>query len=261
MEKTIMADTEYVQDPALLQQLNEGYVTDPAILEALNQPTTATEVLNEPQTAFQKFTSPTEPTPFNLKNVAADVAIGAGTGALLGSPTWVGTVPAAGLGGFLGLTGGVAGETARTLGASPATQMAAETVASLGTQGALMGIKGAAKLLPWKGRVLTNLIPNNVEQRAAIVVGEKMFGKDTYGVLHTTENSEAAQTALKAQIFGNLCSCIEATSYLTSVILVVDLRSSEHYVIPLLTSFKVIVSSPTTSKCCRSISRILHWQY
>ena len=42
-----MADTEYVQDPALLQQLNEGYVTDPAILEALNQPTTATEVLND----------------------------------------------------------------------------------------------------------------------------------------------------------------------------------------------------------------------
>jgi hypothetical protein len=164
---------------------------------------TATEVLTEPKSAFEQFTSPTEPVPFNLKNVAADVGIGAGMGALVGSPTWLGTVPAAGLGGFLGLTGGVAREISRTLGASPATQMAAETVASLGTQGALMGIKGAAKLLPWKGRALTNLIPNNVEQRAATVVGERMFGKDTYGVLSTTENSEAAQTALKAQIFGN----------------------------------------------------------
>lgn len=202
MEETIMAD-EYVQDPELLKQLDEGYVTDPALLKALNQDTTATEVLTEPKTAFQKFISPAEPTPFSLGNVATDVGIGAGMGAILGSPTWLGTLPAAGLGGFLGLTGGIAGETARTMGASPATQMAAETVASLGTQGALMGIKGAAKLLPWKGRALTNLIPNNVEQRASQVVGEKMFGKDTYGVLSTTENSEAAQTALKAQIFGN----------------------------------------------------------
>jgi hypothetical protein len=179
----------------------------PATNEALATPT-ATEVLNEPKSAFQQFTSPTEPRNFNMGNVAADVALGAGTGAILGSPTWVGTVPAAVLGGTLGLTGGIAGEIARSQGKSPATALFAETVASLGTQGALSGIKSMAKLLPWKGRVLSGLIPDNIEQRASQVVGQRMFGKDTYDVLYTTENSEAAQTALKQQLFGNNLSVL-----------------------------------------------------
>lgn len=174
----------------------------PSSTEAAATPT-ATEVLTEPKTLWQQFTSPVEPSDFNLKNVGADVALGAGTGALLGSPTWVGTAPAAGLGAVLGLTGGLAKEAVKSSGGSPAAQMLAEGVGSLGTQGIAMGIKGATKLLPWKGRALASMFPNNVEQRASQVVGEKMFGKDTYGVLHTTENSEATQNALKQQIFGN----------------------------------------------------------
>jgi len=210
MEETIMAE-EYIQDPELLKQLNEGYVTDPTILNALNQPTTTSETLTAPKTAWEQFTSPGPEHDFSLKNVGTEAAIGAGMGAVLGSPTWVGVLPAAGLGGLLGATGGLAGEAARTMKASPATALTAELVASLGTQGGLMGIKGAAKLLPWKGRVLSNLIPNNVEQRASEVVGERMFGKDTYGVFHTTENSEATQNALKSQIFGGNLGALAAS--------------------------------------------------
>ena len=182
----------------------------PSSTESAPTPT-ATEVLTEPKTLWQQFTSPVEPSDFNLKNVGADVALGAGTGALLGSPTWVGTAPAAGLGAVLGLTGGLAKEAVKSSGGSPAAQMLAEGVGSLGTQGIAMGIKGATKLLPWKGRAIASMLPNNVEQKASQVVGEKMFGKDTYGVLHTTENSEATQTALKQQIFGNALETLGVT--------------------------------------------------
>ncbi|CAB4240831.1 hypothetical protein UFOVP22_13 [uncultured Caudovirales phage] len=197
-----MADS-YIQDSELLKQLNEGYVADPAILEALNAPQTVMEKLTTPKSAWETFTSPTTPEDFSMKDVGVEGAIGAGIGAALGAPTLIG-VPAATLtGGILGLTSGLAGETSRAMGNSPATTLAAETLAGLGIQGAGIATKGIAKLLPWKGRVISNLLPGNLEANASKIVGEKMFGKDTYGVLHTTENSEATQNALKQELFGN----------------------------------------------------------
>lgn len=197
-----MADS-YIQDPELLKQLNEGYVADPALLEQLNAPQTVTEKLEAPKSAFETFTSPTTPEPFTGKDILAQGVIGAGIGGALGAPTLIGAPAGALTGGILGLTSGMAGEVSRAMGNTPATTLGLETLFGLGTQGIGLATKGVAKLLPWKGRVIANMLPGNLEANATKIVGEKMFGKDTYSLLHTTENSEAVQNALKSEIFGN----------------------------------------------------------
>jgi hypothetical protein len=107
-------------------------------------------------------------------------------------------------GGLLGLTSGLAGETARSMGASPASAFLAETLGGLGTNVAAKGATGLLALVPsWRVRQVVKSLPGGrVAENARNVVGEKMFGKDTFNLFNTTENSEATQLALKQQIFG-----------------------------------------------------------
>lgn len=173
------------------------------IVSAINKPMSVSEQLAAPKSAWETFTTPIEPQEFSGKDVLTEGAIGAGIGAALGSPTLIGAPAGALTGGILGLTSGMAGEVSRAMGNTPATTLGLEALFGLGTQGIGLAAKEATKLLPWKGRVLSAMLPGNLEKNASKIVGERMFGKDTYGLLHTTENSEATQTALKNQIFGN----------------------------------------------------------
>lgn len=168
----------------------------------INAPETVAEKLSAPKSMWDIFTTPTQPQPFSVKDVLAQGAIGAGVGAALGAPTLVGAPAGALTGGILGLTSGTAGEVSRAMGNTPATTLAAETAFGLGTQTLGIGAKALTGLLPWKGRVVARMLPGQLEEKASKIVGEKMFGKDTYDILHTTENSEAVQNALKAEIFG-----------------------------------------------------------
>jgi hypothetical protein len=175
--------------------------------EFVNTPPTASEVLERQPSMMQRFFEPSIPEPLgvnSLKDIAASGAVGAGVGAALGSPTLVGTGPAAVAGGLLGLTSGAAGEVARSMGASPASTLMAETLGGLGTNVAAKMGKGLIALAPsWRVRQAVKSLPGGrVEENARKVVGEKMFGKDTFNLFNTTENSEATQMALKQQIFG-----------------------------------------------------------
>lgn len=170
--------------------------------EFVANPVTATEVLERKPSMWERFTSPSPEEEFSFKDVLASGAVGAGVGAALGSPTLVGTGPAAAAGGFLGLTSGVAGEAARAAGWSPAAALTAETVAGLGTNVMAKGAKEAIALVPnWTIRQTVKSLPGGrVAENARKVVGEKMFGKDKYNLFNTTENSEATQMALKKQL-------------------------------------------------------------
>jgi hypothetical protein len=172
--------------------------------EFVANPVTATEVLERKPSMWERFTSPSPEEEFSFKDVLASGVVGTGLGAALGSPTLVGTGPAAAAGGFLGLTSGVAGEAARAAGWSPAAALTAETVAGLGTNVMAKGAKEAIALVPnWTIRQTVKSLPGGqVAENARKVVGEKMFGKDRYNLFNTTENSEATQQALKQQLFG-----------------------------------------------------------
>ena len=170
--------------------------------EFVANPVTATEVLERKPSMWERFTSPSPEEEFSFKDVLASGAVGAGVGAVLGSPTLVGTGPAAAAGGFLGLTSGVAGEAARAAGWSPAAALTAETVAGLGTNVMAKGAKEAIALVPnWTIRQTVKSLPGGrVAENARKVVGEKMFGKDRFNTFFTTENTEATQATLKKQL-------------------------------------------------------------
>jgi len=180
----------------------DEFSLSPEAIATITAPETVAEKLATPKSMWDIFTTPIQPQPFSGKDVLAEGAIGTGIGAALGAPTLVGAPAGALTGGILGLTGGMAGEVSRSMGNSPATTLAAETIFGLGTQTLGIGAKAVTGLLPWKGRVVARMLPGRLEENASKIVGEKMFGKDTYDILHTTENSEAVQNALKAEIFG-----------------------------------------------------------
>lgn len=113
----------YIQDPELLKQLNEGYVTDPKILEALNATTPVEQAFSEPKSWL---TSPTIPQDFSAQRVGESVALGTGIGAALGAPTGVGIIPGAIGGAASGLVAGVTGEFARQAGAPESVILASE---------------------------------------------------------------------------------------------------------------------------------------
>jgi hypothetical protein len=98
----------------------------------------------------------------------------------------------------------LAGETARSIGASPASAFLAETLGGLGTNVAAKGATGLLALVPsWRVRQVVKSLPGGrVAENARNVVGEKMFGKDKFNTFFTTENSEATQQALKQELFG-----------------------------------------------------------
>ena len=180
----------------------DEFSLSPEAIATITAPETVAEKLAAPKSMWDIFTTPIQPQPFSGKDVLAEGAIGAGIGAALGAPTLVGAPAGALTGGILGLTGGMAGEISRSMGNTPATTLAAETAFGLGTQTLGIGAKAVTGLLPWKGRVVARMLPGRLEENASKIVGEKMFGKDTYDILHSTENSEAVQNALKTEIFG-----------------------------------------------------------
>jgi hypothetical protein len=169
----------------------------------VNAPKTATDILTYPKTPWERFTSPTTPEPVSGKDILMGVGVGTGLGAAIGSPTLLGAPVAATVGGVTGGLSTLAGEVARAQGASPAAQLTAETIAGLGLNLVGMGAKSAAKqLLPWRERAIARMLPGKSEEAAVQKVGQRMFGKDTYNAMYTTENSQATQQALKEQIFG-----------------------------------------------------------
>ena len=180
----------------------DEFSLSPEAIATITAPETVAEKLSAPKSMWDIFTTPIQPQPFSVTDVLAQGAIGAGVGGALGAPTLVGAPAGALTGGVLGLTSGTAGEVSRAMGNTPATTLAAETIFGLGTQTLGIGAKAVSGLLPWKGRVLSKILPGQLEEKASKIVGEKMFGKDTYEILHTTDNSEAVQNALKAEIFG-----------------------------------------------------------
>lgn len=180
----------------------DEFSLSPEAIATITAPETVAEKLSAPKSMWDIFTTPIQPQPFSVTDVLAQGAIGTGIGAALGAPTLVGAPAGALTGGILGLTSGTAGEVSRAMGNTPATTLAAELAFGLGTQTLGIGAKAVSGLLPWKGRVLSKILPGQLEEKASKIVGEKMFGKDTYEILHTTDNSEAVQNALKAEIFG-----------------------------------------------------------
>jgi hypothetical protein len=148
------------------------------------------------QSFLEKITSPNDPQPFSWTNVGVSTAIGAG----LAVPTGVG-VPLGAAGGFLS---GIAGETARSVGASDLNTFGAEMFG--GTVPALTKTvaKPLVKIVSYRAGRATDLIPDNAEQIALRKAKEKIYGKDTIDVIHTTENLDAVQQTLRNELFPNV---------------------------------------------------------
>ena len=132
------------------------------------------------------------PSNFDIKNVGVGVGIGAGLGTLLGGP--VGAVG----GGIAGGVSSLAGEIAKTQGASEATQLGTEIIAG-GIPSAFkkFGTK-ALGLISYRGQKLSNMLKiTSDEELATLVAKEKTFGSPTFNGLYTTKNSDAVQGVLR----------------------------------------------------------------
>jgi len=134
------------------------------------------------------------PANFDIGNVGIGVGIGAGLGTLLGGP---------GLGTAIGgaIAGGVsstAGEIAKTMGTSEATQLGTEIITGgLPSAFKKFGTK-ALGLISWRGSKLSNMLKiTSDEEAATLIAKEKTFGSPTFKGLYTTKNSDAAQGVLK----------------------------------------------------------------
>ena len=135
----------------------------------------ATEVLQTPKSWWQSVNSPTQPEEFSGKDVLSSAAINAGINLGLEGPA--GVIPGA----ISGATSGVAGEYARSIGASPMTQTVAEL---LGGGGPSLVYKFAKTgINPLVTRVLNknvdlNSISNEARETAKNEVMTKLFGAD-----------------------------------------------------------------------------------
>lgn len=195
-----MAD-DYIQDPELLKQLNEGYVTDPAILNALNAPETVGETLAAPKSWWTSPTVP--PSDSGLQRIGESTAIGAGIGAAVGAPTGVGIVPGAIGGGISGLFSGVAGEIARKQGAPEpvilASEFAGGSVPSILKNIAAKGLSS----IPYRGKVLAGFFETpQVEAKVSGLTKDILFGKKALPTGYNVDNSLETQTALRQQYLG-----------------------------------------------------------
>lgn len=195
-----MAD-DYIQDPELLKQLNEGYVTDPEVLKALNAPETASEVLAAPKSWWTAPTTP--PSDGALSRIGESGLYGAGIGAAMGAPTGVGVIPGAVAGGISGLASGVAGEIARAQGAPEPVIMTAElaggSVPSILKNIAAKGLSA----MPYRGKVLAGFFETpQVEQKVSTLTKDILFGKSALPVGYSVDNSLATQTELRQKYLG-----------------------------------------------------------
>ena len=154
------------------------------------------ETINEikPRTTWEKFTSPTEPEDFSLSRVATSTGIGLGIGAIGGFPGMIG-------GGATGLVSGIAGEVARTQGASPATTLTAELLGGVSpTTFVKFGTK-ALGVFSYKGQKLGNLLKlTGEEDRAILRAKEALYGSDTFKGMALTKNSDEVQAVVKSEL-------------------------------------------------------------
>lgn len=190
----------YIQDPELLKQLNEGYVTDPKLLEALNATTPVEQAFSEPKSWW---TSPTIPQDFSAQRVGESVALGTGIGAALGAPTGVGVIPGAIGGAASGLVAGVTGEFARQAGAPESVILASEIAGgSLPQITKNIASKGLSAM-PGRGKTLASFFETpQVEQQIDSQLRTLMFGKPSIAVNYTRENSLAVQDELRQKLLG-----------------------------------------------------------
>lgn len=147
------------------------------------------------ETFLQRITNPNEPMPFDWSNVG----VATGIGAALGGVTGVGTVAGA----VGGAASGVAGEVSRALGGSDAATFGAELLG--GTIPAMTKTiaKPLIKAISYRGGRVADMVPDSTEQIALQKAKEKLYGKDTIDVIHTTENSDAVQMSLRTELFPN----------------------------------------------------------
>jgi len=146
------------------------------------------------QTLWEKLTSPTAPQEFNWGNVATSAGVGAGAGLVLpiGGPI---------IGGGYGLISGVAGEIARTQGASPLTTFGVEAFSTTPIPLLKTVALKSLGILSWKGQKISNLLKTTKDEATALYrAKETTFGKDSIEGMYTTQNSDRVQAAIKSKL-------------------------------------------------------------
>lgn len=142
---------------------------------------------------WDKVNKPNAPQDFSWGNVAASTAIGGAVGLPLG----IGVVPAA-AGGFFS---GLAGEAARVSGASDVTTIGSEMLGGSVPALTRTVAKPLVKIASYRAGRAADLVPDNAEQIAVRKAKERLYGKDTIDVIHTTENSDVLQQSLRTNMF------------------------------------------------------------
>lgn len=168
----------------------------PEVQTAINQPTSVEESLTQPKSMWETLTSPTEPQPFSFGNIAKDVAIGVGLGALYTGPTaGAGAVIGAGA----GLAGGTLAELARSTGQAPLTQVVAGALGGEIPVVAKVSGKGVLKAFDWKkGRIAEEISDLTPKQSFEILKAKKdLYGDMIVDKLYTTEKSDILQNELR----------------------------------------------------------------
>jgi hypothetical protein len=168
----------------------------PEIQSAIQQPMSVEETLTQPKSMWESLTSPTQPEPFSVGNIAKDVAIGAGLGALYTGPTaGAGAVIGAGA----GLAGGTLAELARSTGQAPLTQVVAGALGGEIPVVAKVSGKGVLKAFDWKkGRIAEEISDLTPKQSFEILKAKKdLYGEMNVNNLYSTEKSDILQNELR----------------------------------------------------------------
>jgi len=166
------------------------------IVSAIEQPMSVQETMAQPKSMWETLTSPTQPQQFSVGNIAKDVAIGAGLGALYTGPTaGAGAIMGAGA----GLAGGALAELARSTGQAPLTQVAAGALGGEIPVVAKVSGKGVLKAFDWKkGRIAEEISDLSPKQSYEILKAKKdLYGDLLVNKLYTTEKSDVVQNEIR----------------------------------------------------------------
>lgn len=181
------------------EQVNTNYV--PIEQQVFDDPSVENLISRNPPSMGQKawnwLTSPQDPQEPSLANIALSGVAGGVLGSEslgLGYGTGVGTIG--------GLFSGVAGEIARSQGASPLVTFTSELAAG-GVPSAAIAGKQALKAVSYRGGRAAELLPDSREALALKTAKEKLFGKNTVDVIYTTKNSDETQINLAKEYLPN----------------------------------------------------------
>lgn len=188
MSEDIQWDEEIVWDDQV----------SPEIASVIEQPMSVQETLTQPKSMWETLTSPTQPEPFSVSNIAKDVALGAGLGALYTGPT---AGAGALLGAGAGLAGGTLAELARSTGQSPLTQTLAGALGGEIPVVTKVSGKGLLKAFDWKkGRIAEEISDLTPKQSYEILKAKKqLYGDMNVNTLYSTEKSDILQNELRAK--------------------------------------------------------------